>query len=326
MFINCDQDSLVLYNFYQQLAYMEFNFDFHSPEQPLILPLSKQKEIELHIKRDDLIHPYISGNKWRKLKYPLQTARREGKSRLVTFGGAWSNHLLATACAGAQFGFKTKGFVRGEQVENPVLTLCKLFGMKIQFVMRDKYRNKKALFEEDYDYTSKSFFIDEGGYSSEAAKGCEEIIKELNGEYDHIFVACGTGTTLAGIVKGVSLYQPQAKAHGIPVLKGGDFIKNAVWKLYPNVDFTLHCDYHFGGYAKTKTTLMSYIHEFCRNTGILIEPVYTGKLLFGIRDLIEKNYFNRGDRVCVIHTGGLTGFLGFQSYFSLDLDRSKSLS
>lgn len=303
---------------------MEFNFDFYSPEQALILPSAKEKKIELYIKRDDLIHPYISGNKWRKLKYPLQQARQKGKSHLVTFGGAWSNHLLATACAGAQFGFETTGYVRGEQIDNPVLTLCRLFGMKLQFVGRDEYRDKRALFERDYRRNPNSFFIDEGGYSPEAAKGCEEIVKELQRVYDHIFVACGTGATLAGVAKGISLYQPNAKAHGIPVLKGGDFIRKAALGLYPDLDFILHCDYHFGGYAKTKANLMSYISEFCRTTGILIEPVYTGKLLFGITDLIEKNYFKGGDRICIIHTGGLTGFLGFQSNFLLDLNNSNS--
>lgn len=324
MLTNCSQDSLVLCDFYRQISSMELNFDFYSPEQPLTIPIGNKKEIEIFIKRDDLIHPYISGNKWRKLKYPLQQARQQGIYRLVTFGGAWSNHLLATACAGAQFGFKTTGYVRGEKVSNPVLSLCQLFGMELRFVSREDYRNKKGLFDQDYSSDSTAFFIDEGGYSKSAAKGCEEIIKELKGEYNHIFVACGTGATLAGIAKGISIYQPRAQAHGIAVLKGGSFIEKAVRAIYSDVDVTLHCDYHFGGYAKTTPSLISYIRSFCKTTGILIEPVYTGKLLFGITDLIKKDYFNKNDRICIIHTGGLTGFLGFQANFLLDLDRTIS--
>lgn len=299
---------------------MEFNFDFYSPEQALKVPIGTEKKIDLFIKRDDLIHPYISGNKWRKLKYPLQIARQEGKTHLVTFGGAWSNHLLATACAGAQFGFRTTGFVRGEQIDNPVLNLCQLFGMELRFVNRNLYRDKRGLFDRYLVQNPTSFFIDEGGYSEEAALGCEEMIKELKEEYDHIFVACGTGATLAGVAKGLSLYQPQAKAHGIPVLKGGEFIRRAALDIHHDVDFTLHCDYHFGGYAKTKPSLIDFIRTFCKSTGILIEPVYTGKLLFGVLDLIKNDYFNEGDRIGIIHTGGLTGFLGFQSDFLLDLD------
>lgn len=303
---------------------MDLNLDFYSPEQILKIPISVEKKITLYLKRDDLIHPYISGNKWRKLKYPLQQARQEEKNHLVTFGGAWSNHLLATACAGAQFGFKTTGYVRGEKIDNPVLTLCKLFGMKLRFVSRERYREKRALFEHDFSRDPTSYFIDEGGYSKEAALGCEEIIKELDLEYDHIFVACGTGTTLAGIAKGVSRYQPNAKTHGIPVLKGGEFLQKAISEIHPDINFTLHHDYHFGGYAKTNSTLISFIQHFCRTTGILIEPVYTGKLFFGVLDLLEKDYFDEGDRIGIIHTGGLTGFLGFQSKFLLDLGRTGS--
>ncbi|WP_317124661.1 1-aminocyclopropane-1-carboxylate deaminase/D-cysteine desulfhydrase [Albibacterium indicum] len=324
MFINCDQDSLVLSNFYRQASYMELNFDFYSPEQALVIPSAVERGIKISIKRDDLIHPYISGNKWRKLKYPLQKAREQEKSKLVTFGGAWSNHLLATACAGAQFKFKTIGYVRGEQVYNPVLNLCRLFGMDLRFVSREMYRDKHNLFDRNHKHDSTAFFIDEGGYSADGAKGCEEIISELKDQYDHLFVACGTGTTLAGISQGASLYCPHAQVHGIPVLKGGSFIENAVKSIYPNANFRLHLDYHFGGYAKTTPPLISFIQDFCQNTGILIEPVYTGKLLFGIQKLIEKGHFSSGDRLCVIHTGGLTGFLGFQTNFLLDLDRTNS--
>ncbi len=294
---------------------MEFNFDFFSPEQSLISPLGEEKGIKIFIKRDDMIHPYISGNKWRKLKYLLIKARDQNKNHLVTFGGNWSNHILATAAAAAQFKFKSTAYIRGEEVDNPILSLCKLFGMNIHFVTRDEYKNKEELFQKYHDNDPSSFFINEGGYSIEAAKGCEEIISELTERYDHIFAACGTGATLAGLAKGASKFQPNAHIHGIPVLKGGDFIETAVHNLCPEVKIKLHTDYHFGGYAKTKPELIEFIKSFCKETGILIEPVYTGKLFFAVMDLISKNHFKKGEHILILHSGGLTGFLGQQAKF-----------
>lgn len=294
---------------------MEFNFDFFSPEQALISSLSEEKGIKIFIKRDDMIHPYISGNKWRKLKYLLIKARDENKDHLVTFGGTWSNHILATAAAAAQFKFKSTAYIRGDKVDNPILSLCKLFGMNIHFVTRDEYKNKEELFERHHYNDPSSFFINEGGYSIEATRGCEEIISELTESYDHIFAACGTGATLAGLAKGASKSQPKAHIHGIPVLKGGDSIETAVHNLCPGVKINLHTDYHFGGYAKTKPELIEFIKSFCKETGILIEPVYTGKLFFAVMDLISKNHFKKGEHILVLHSGGLTGFLGQQSKF-----------
>lgn len=289
---------------------MDLNFDFFSPEQVLNLPLAEQKGINISIKRDDLIHPYISGNKWRKLKYSLLKAQNESKNHLVTFGGAWSNHILATACAAAQFKFSSTAYIRGEEVQNPVLSLCRVFGMQIHFVSREDYKDKKALFEKHHGEELNAFFIDEGGYSLEAAKGCEEIVSELKEPYDHLFAACGTGATLAGLAKGASIYQNTMKIHGVPVLKGGGFIRDAIQTLYPEIDAELHLDYHFGGYAKTKPELIDFIKSFCKETGILIEPIYTGKLFYAVMDLIEKDYFKAGERILIVHSGGLTGFLG----------------
>ena len=294
---------------------MDLNCDFFSPEQILDFSLAESKGVKVSIKRDDLIHPYISGNKWRKLKHVLLKAKKEDKTHLVSFGGAWSNHLLATACAAAQFKFSSTAYVRGEEVANPVLSLCRLFGMQIHFVSREEYKDKRELFKRHHAQDSEAYFIDEGGYSLEAAKGCEEIIPELKETYDHIFAACGTGASIAGLAKGASIYLPQAKIHGVPVLKGGEFIHDTIHHLYPEVDVELHLDYHFGGYAKTKPELIEFIKSFCKDTGILIEPVYTGKLFFAVMDLVSKNYFKEGDRVLILHSGGLTGFLGQYSKF-----------
>lgn len=289
------------------------SFDFHSPVESLDFQLFNDKGLTLHIKRDDQIHPFISGNKWRKLKYILQSARAAGKMHLVTFGGAWSNHLLATACAGAKFGFKTTGFVRGESVSNPNLSLCKLFGMELQFVDRTSYRNKPALFEHYAQGDEQAYFVDEGGYSTEGTIGCSEIIDELATAYDHIFCACGTGTTLAGLYRGCMEAGLHTHLHGIPVLAGGDFIREAIAKLYTGKEpahITLHTEYHFGGYAKTTPALNTFIKHFCAETGILIEPVYTGKLLYGVFNLAKHDYFKPKDRILVVHTGGLMGILG----------------
>ena len=287
--------------------------DFHSPVEPLHLPLFDEKGVHVSIKRDDLIHPFISGNKWRKLKHTLQHARQTGRNHLVTFGGAWSNHLLATACAGARFGFRTTAFVRGEAVSNPVLSLCRLFGMQLRFVPRGAYRDKDTLFASHFAHDPQAYCIAEGGYSTHGARGCGEIFDELDRTYDHLCCACGTGTTLAGLAAAKHARGLPTKLHGVPVLAGGSFIADAVSSLYPDLPtgtITLHTDYHFGGYAQHTEALNRFIQTFCSQTGILIEPVYTGKLFFAIFDLIDRGYFKPGEHILLLHTGGLTGILG----------------
>lgn len=290
-------------------------FNFYSPEEEINSSLFQEKDIRVFIKRDDKIHPYISGNKWRKLKYSLEHARILQKNRLVTFGGAWSNHLLATAAAGAQFGFQTFAFVRGETVDNPVLSLCKIFGMELCFVDRKAYKEKAQLFEKHFGTDDQAYFIDEGGYGPLAAKGISELLTELQREYSAIFCACGTGTTLAGLIQGLATNN-KTQLHGIPVLKGGDFIYDELRCLGVDPDKAiLHTDYHFGGYAKTKPELIDFCKEFTQATGILIEPTYTGKLFYGLYDLIKQDYFPPKSKVLLIHTGGLTGLLGMLDKF-----------
>ncbi|WP_270089816.1 1-aminocyclopropane-1-carboxylate deaminase/D-cysteine desulfhydrase [Sphingobacterium sp. SYP-B4668] len=292
------------------------SFEFHSPEQEINDTLFLEKGVRVFVKRDDMIHPFISGNKWRKLKYTLQRVRKENKSTLVTFGGAWSNHLLATACAGATFGFSTIGYVRGDEVHNPVLALCKLYGMELCFISRDDYRDKPSVFEKRFGLDSAAFFINEGGYSQEAAQGCAEIITELQQSYDDILCACGTGATLAGLQQGISNKTMDMQLHGVPVLKGGEFIRKEVQQLGITAQtIKLHTDYHFGGYAKTKPDLLGFIQSFVTQTGIMIEPTYTGKLFYAAYDLIRQDYFARDTKILLIHTGGLTGFLGMYEKF-----------
>ncbi|SDE26964.1 1-aminocyclopropane-1-carboxylate deaminase/D-cysteine desulfhydrase [Pedobacter soli] len=270
----------------------------------------------LSVKRDDLIDPYISGNKWRKLKYILAKARAENKTQLVTFGGAYSNHLVATAAAAARSGLKATAFVRGEMVKNEMLLLCSLFGMELIFTDRESYRNKHQLFENHFANNAEAYFIDEGGASAEATFGCAEIIGELTETYDHIFCAAGTGTTATGLLKGIQQQQLPAKLHVVPVLKGGGFIAEEIARYTTiNKQLALHLDYHFGGYAKTTPELIHFIKTFTGQTGLLLDPVYTAKMFYAICDLEKKGQIHRNDRILAIHTGGLMGLFGMQDKF-----------
>lgn len=286
-----------------------------SPEQRLDHPLYREKSVTVYIKRDDMIHPFISGNKWRKLKHNLLKVKELNKDTLITFGGAWSNHILAVACAAASHGLRSRAFIRGEDVSNPVLDMCRLFGMQLIFVSREAYKDKRLLFNQLEDKET-AFMIDEGGAGPEGTMGCAELLNELQNKYDHIFVAAGTGTTAAGLSLGIQQHYPNTVLHIVPVLKGGIFIKNEMAVLNAPTDkCQFHVNYHFGGYAKVKPELISFVQNFIRQTGIMIEPTYTGKALYALHDLLEKNIFKEGSRILFIHTGGLTGLLGQLQYF-----------
>lgn len=276
-------------------------------------PLKHPSRTQILVKRDDLIDPYISGNKWRKLKYILSTAAEQQKTHLVTFGGAYSNHLVATAAACARMNLKSTAFVRGEAVENEMLLLCRLYGMNLIFTDRTSYKNKSLLFEKNFGDDKNAFFVDEGGASPEAVRGCAELINELPIVADHIFCAAGTGTTAAGLLKGIHQRSLKTFLHVIPVLKGGGFIADEILKHTGNLDqLVLHTDYHFGGYAKTQSALIHFIKRFTAEEGILIDPVYTAKMFFAIEDLSAKQYFKTEDKIVALHTGGLLGILGMK--------------
>lgn len=278
-----------------------------------IQQLSLHSNLNLWVKRDDLIDPYISGNKWRKLKYLLKDATNLGKTHLVTFGGAYSNHLVATAAAAARKNLKATAFVRGEEVNNEMLTLCRLFGMRLIFTDRQHYRNKRQLFDVHFADDPASYFIDEGGADELAVQGCAEILENLPQQFDHIFCAAGTGTTAAGLLRSINQQQLSTKLHVVPVLKGGDFLKEEISRYEPNThQLVLHTAYHFGGYAKTTPQLLTFLKTFVSNTGMLIDPVYTAKLFFAINDLASRKYFNDDESILAIHTGGLFGILGMK--------------
>jgi 1-aminocyclopropane-1-carboxylate deaminase len=295
---------------------VDIDLEFYSPVQQINDKLFDERGLKVFIKRDDLIHPIISGNKWRKLKYSLKRAKAENKDHLVTFGGPYSNHLLATAAAAAKFGFKSTGIVRGESVSNDTLFLCRLHGMNLLFTDRESYRDKQALLHKHFADNRDAFFIDEGGASPESAKGCSELVDELTETYDHIFCACGTGTTAAGIINGLRNNNIKTTFHGIPVFKNGGFIKAEIDRfLSAPADYQLHTGYHFGGYGKTDKSLIAFIKQFVASTGILIEPVYTGKMMYALYDLARENYFKPGSQILAIHTGGIWGLLGMKDKF-----------
>jgi len=270
----------------------------------------------LFVKRDDLIDPYISGNKWRKLKYILEKAKSHNKSHITTFGGAYSNHLVATAAASARLGLKSTAFVRGDEVKNEMLLLCKLFGMTLIFTDRESYRDKEKLFNNHFHHEDNAYFVDEGGASAEAVIGCAEIVDELIDSYDHIFCAAGTGTTAAGLLKGIQKNGLKTKLHIIPVLKNGSFINEEILKYTPHSEnLVLHHNYHFGGYAKTTPELFNFIKSFTARTGLLLDPVYTAKMFYAIIDLQKQNIVNANDKILAIHTGGLLGIFGMKDKF-----------
>ncbi|HFC00390.1 MAG TPA: 1-aminocyclopropane-1-carboxylate deaminase/D-cysteine desulfhydrase, partial [Phaeodactylibacter sp.] len=283
-----------------------------------------EKNVQIWVKRDDLTHPEIQGNKWRKLKYNLIEAKKLGKKYLLTFGGAYSNHLYATAAAGKLFGFKTIGIVRGEKVLplNPTLSFVEGVGMDLHFVDRKTYRLKEKLLPSlDIDL-KEVYVLPEGGTNHLAVKGCvelgDEIFNQLNFAPDYICTSCGTGGTVAGIIAAA---KPQTQVLGYSALKG-DFLKKEVHELlsifYPNKkysNYAIQTEYHFGGYAKHSPTLLQFMDDFKQQYHIQLDPIYTGKMFFGIFDLIEKGFFPPHSKIVAIHTGGLQGIAGFQQRF-----------
>lgn len=266
--------------------------------------------IEVYVKREDVLHSEISGNKFRKLKYNLIEARDLGFTKLLTFGGAYSNHIAAVAAAGKEFGFETIGVIRGEELqekylENPTLKKASENGMQFEFVSRTQYRDKNNL--EFLDQLKEKFgdfyLIPEGGTNNLAVKGCKEILTDDDKLFDFICCAVGTGGTISGIINSL---KPHQKAIGFPALKG-DFLTEDIQKYAENSQWNLVTDYHFGGYAKLNDELKQFMKQFFKKYLISLDPVYTSKTFFGVIDLISKGYFKPDSKILIIHTGGLQG-------------------
>ncbi len=291
-----------------------------SPLQQLHSLFLEQAEVQLYVKRDDLIHPQFGGNKWRKQKYNLIHARENHFDTLLTFGGAWSNHIYATAAAARYFGFNSIGIIRGEKhiPLNPTLAFAESCGMQLHYVSRSDYRKKHDVpFQQNLrQQFGEVYILPEGGSNTLALKGCEEIVQEVNHEieqpFDVICCASGTGATLAGLVKALT---PEQSAIGFSALKGGEFlhheVKNFLGNKIQTTNWHIETTYHFGGYAKVDDVLLDFMRQFHVEYGFALDAVYTGKMFYGLFERIKNKSFKPGSTIVVVHSGGLQGNKGF---------------
>lgn len=268
---------------------------------------------QIFLKPEYAIHPTVSGNKIRKLKYNLDKFKKENYEGILTFGGAFSNHIAATAAAGNTLGIPTIGVIRGMEVSakigsNRTLSYAQKYGMKLEFISRAEYKlkTKKSYLASLESKYPNYYIIPEGGTNHLAVKGCEEILADEDRQYDVICCAVGTGGTLSGIINS-SL--PHQKIIGFPALKGA-FLKQDICKFAKQSNWDLCQDYHFGGYAKVHLNLIKFINRFKREFKIPLDPIYTGKMLFGVFDMMDKGMFSKSQKVLAIHTGGLQGIEG----------------
>ncbi|UOQ66698.1 1-aminocyclopropane-1-carboxylate deaminase/D-cysteine desulfhydrase [Hymenobacter volaticus] len=290
--------------------------------QQLVEPEAERRGIRLLLLRDDLAYPELPGNKWRKLKYNLIEAEQQGHNTLLTFGGAYSNHIAAVAAAGRLQGLRTIGVIRGEETQplNSTLARAAADGMHLRYLDRSTYRHKQepAFLAELLRETGPAYVIPEGGSNALALPGCAELVTELAAEtdFDYLCVACGTGGTLAGLLTALG----QRQAVGVSALKGGEFLRSDIDNLTQAAtglhhQYELRTEYHFGGYAHFSAELLRFIQDFESRHGVLLDPIYTGKLLYGVLDLLRQGYFTAGSTVVAVHTGGLQGWTGFRQRF-----------
>ncbi|MGJ8590924.1 MAG: 1-aminocyclopropane-1-carboxylate deaminase/D-cysteine desulfhydrase [Aquaticitalea sp.] len=272
-----------------------------------------ESNLDLSLKPEYQIHPAISGNKYRKLKYNLAEAKLQKRDTLLTFGGAFSNHISAVAAAGQEFEFKTVGIIRGEELisktqSNPTLKFAQDAGMLLKFISRELYRDKisEYFLNELRTEFGDFYLLPEGGTNELAVKGCQEILTPQDVGFDYICCPVGTGGTISGLIN--SSY-PHQKILGFPALKGG-FLKEEITKFAMKANWELIEGYDFGGYAKINTDLISFINSFNLKYNVPLDPVYTGKMMFGIYDLMQKGYFPKHSKILAIHTGGLQGIAG----------------
>ena len=294
---------------------------------PLKHPLFEQKKVVVFLKRDDLLvfddHPALCGNKVRKLYYNLLTAKEKGLKTLLTFGGAYSNHIVATASAGKLNKLQTIGIIRGEEVpQNSTLSYASQCGMRLVYVSRSQYREKKdpSFLQKLRAQYGEFYLIPEGGTNHLAIRGCESIPEELNSQlpdWDYLCAPCGTGGTLSGVIAGA---KGKGQIIGFSALKGNFLIAEIKQLLsqylpHPIDNWQIQTAYHFGGFAKYKPELITFMNEFKTSFGISLDPIYTGKMMCGLFDLIKKDFFPPGSKIIAIHTGGLQGISGFNLRF-----------
>ncbi len=289
-----------------QLSYKE------TPVQELKSAILERARIRLLIKREDLNHPHASGNKWWKLKYNLEACVRSDHDTLLTFGGAYSNHIFATAAAAHELGLKSIGIIRGEETlpMNHTLSFANEKGMVLKYVLREDYRNKteENFIEKLHEQFGNFYLIPEGGTNELAIKGCEEFAKALHSEihFDYLCLPVGTGGTIAGMIQGTDRMK---NVLGFSSLKGGGFLETEINKLLKQQTnhWRLITDYHFGGYGKSTDELVSFTNQMKSEFHLPLDVVYTSKMMYGILDLVKKGHFEKGAIVLAIHTGGLQG-------------------
>ena len=276
--------------------------------------LSVKKQVIISVLRLDEIHPVVSGNKLFKLHYFLQEAMAKSMEGIVSFGGAYSNHLVATAFACKEYNIKSIGIVRGEHpaILSHTLQQCIEYGMELVFIAREQYHQKEqSFFINELSEKYKHYLIvPEGGYHPEGALGASLIMDLVDSEATHICCAVGTATTVAGLLLKANDKQ---QVVGLPVLKGMNDLSKRVSFLtgneYNSEQLKIIDGYHFGGYAKKTTELISFMNDLFENSGLATDFVYTGKMMYGVMDCLEKNLFPKGSRLVCLHTGGLQGNL-----------------
>jgi 1-aminocyclopropane-1-carboxylate deaminase/D-cysteine desulfhydrase-like pyridoxal-dependent ACC family enzyme len=299
-----------------------------TPVQEFYHAALEKAGVRLMVKREDQNHPFISGNKWWKLKYNLEEARRLDKKTLLTFGGAYSNHIYAVAAAAEECNFKSIGIIRGEEVVplNPTLRFATGHGMRLHYISREDYKRKN---ETDYIQQLHNTFgdfysIPEGGTNLFAVKGCSEFAQSLLSiDFDYLCLASGTGGTMAGIIEG---FASKREVIGVSVLKG-DFLTQEITNLLKisatdkKISSPVYgkwqvlTSYHHGGYAKVPDALKKFIREMYQQHNLPLDPVYTGKLMWAVLEEVKKGFFKRGSTILALHTGGLQGAVSYQDLY-----------
>ncbi|OED37753.1 1-aminocyclopropane-1-carboxylate deaminase [Flavobacteriaceae bacterium (ex Bugula neritina AB1)] len=285
--------------------------------EEVVHPILEDAKVKLFVKREDLLHDHVSGNKFRKLKYNFIEAKKQGFDKVLTFGGAYSNHIAATAAAGKIVGLETMGIIRGEELakdientllENSTLRFASENGMRLNFIPRASYRNKttKSFLEKLGAEFGPFYCIPEGGTNELAVQGCGEIIGEKDYNFDIICCAVGTGGTISGISNGSYKHQ---RIIGFPALKGS-FLSEEIKKYTKYSNWDLLNKYHFNGYGKINLELIEFINTFKKEQNIPLDPIYTGKMMYGIFDMIKEGVFTKNTRILAVHTGGLQGIAG----------------
>lgn len=298
--------------------------NINSVNEKINLDILTQKGISLYLKREDQSHPLYGGNKVRKLKYHVLNALEENYSSFLTFGGAWSNHIFASAAFFNEIGKPIVGIIRGEEPNDysDTLVFAKEKGMEFDFISRSEYRRRydTDFLEKIKEKYPNTYIIPEGGSGKRGVLGCTEILTKTDQEFDYICSGAGTGGTMAGLTLSLGLHQ---KSIAFSALKGGNFLVNDIHQLmdqysedYPveqlKKQLSIQTDYHFGGFAKSTPELIQFMRDFYAKTNIKLDHIYTAKMFFGLLDMIKNDYFSRNTKILAIHTGGQQGLKGLE--------------